>query len=69
MRRCGPCSTSCGVLLAAPALSAFADPLDGTLPDPGQGLRRLAFGLLVIGVATLAASTPGALILRRVGRA
>lgn len=55
------------LLLAAPVLSAFAAP-DGPLMDPGQGLRRMALGLLVVGAVTLAASAAGAVLLRRAGR-
>lgn len=53
------------VLLAGPVLSAFADP-GGPLPDAGGGLRRLAFGLLTVGVIMFAVSAVGAVILRRV---
>lgn len=52
------------LLLAAPVMSAFAD-AGGILPDPGEGLRRLAFGLLAVGIAMLAASGLAVVVLRR----
>lgn len=52
------------LLLAAPVLSAFAE-AGGPLPDPDEGLRRLALGLLAVGIAMLAASGLAVVLLRR----
>jgi len=54
-------------VLATPVLSGVSGPA-GLLADPDQGLRRLALGLSIVGLVTLAVTGLAAVVLRRTGR-